>query len=92
MGLMDTLKNDPEAAGSQLINIAGHRAEKSFTEDVLRQVQELITHQNNLFIARDKTEAEIILTQRRLSAINSGEITIETNGKIKYNESGLNFH
>lgn len=89
--LIQRLQENPEETGSRILHIAIGQVEKRFTEDILRQVRELVEHRNALFIALDKTDREIKLTDARLSAINAGEFKIGWNGKIQYTDSMLNF-
>jgi hypothetical protein len=90
-GLIEAFRRNPEEIGEKLLTTAIGRVEKEFTESVLKQIEELVKHKSNLLIAVDKTNAEIKLTERRLSAIDNGEFKLGWNGKITYNDVLLNF-
>jgi DNA transposition AAA+ family ATPase len=89
--LIEALRRNSAEVGEHLVHVATGRSEKAFTEEVIKQVEELVKHKNALLVALDKTGAEIRLTERRLAAIADGEIKIGWDGRITYNEPILNF-
>lgn len=88
-GLIHAMQNNPEEVGSRLAHIANQRVEKWFTEEVLRQIEELIKHKSALLNAATKTAAELQLTEKRIAAIDDGEFKIGWNGKIEFNDFAL---
>lgn len=85
----------PSEFGAALVRNATERGNKAFMDSVQNRVQEIVSHLNNLFLAKDKLEKEIALFQKRLEAIKAGEFKIENNvefgARILYNDILLNF-
>lgn len=89
--IVEALRQNPEAAGRRIFDIATIRAEKWFNEEVMRQVEDLIKHRSALLNQIEKTAAEVQLTEKRIAAIESGQFKVEWNGRIKFNDVMLNF-
>jgi len=85
------MQNNPTETGAKLLHLATRREEKIFMETVLSRVQELVSHRNQLFIALEKTQREIALFNKRISAVESGEFSLDRNGRICYNDILLNY-
>jgi hypothetical protein len=90
-GMIEALRRNPEEIGGKLMHLAQGRAEKWFMDEVLRQIEELVKHKNALLHAAQKTSDELKLTERRLAAIDAGEIELGYSGKIRFKEAILNF-
>jgi len=85
------MQNNASETGAKLLALATMRQEKVFMETVLSRVQELVSHRNQLQIAMEKTVREIALFDRRIAAVESGEFTIDSSGRLKYNDILLNY-
>lgn len=87
--LIESLRRNPEV-GSQMLHVANQRVEKWFTEEVLKQIEDLIKHKNQLLLNMEKAGAEVQMTEKRIAAINAGEFKIGWSGRIEYNDRVLN--
>lgn len=82
---------DSQKVGESLIRTATDRNEKVFMENVLARVQELVSHRNNLYIAKDKLDREISLFDKRIAAVEKGEFLISSDGRLIYNDILLQY-
>jgi hypothetical protein len=89
--IVTEMHNNPTETGSKLLHLATRREEKIFMETILSRVQELVSHRNQLYIALEKTQREIALFDKRISAVETGEFTIGFDGRLRYNDILLNY-
>lgn len=88
--LVKASKKNLKKAGELLVRTANEKTEAVFGNLVLTRVQETVQHVNNLRIQRTKLERELKFYEQRISAIQSGEYSVDFNGVITYNEPRLN--
>lgn len=88
-GLVKQTKAGMKRAGQLLAKAAKESADKEFATRVASRVEEMIRHRSNLYISLDKTQREIAFYDRRLAAIEAGEIKVSFSGEIQYNDNSL---
>ena len=82
---------NPREVGQNIMELATSRASQAFMDNVVNQGQMLVQHLNGLYIAKEKVEREISLTQKRIQAIRDGEFTMSGDGRILYKDVLLQF-
>jgi hypothetical protein len=86
----------PTEIGAALVRQATERGNKAFMENVQNRVQEMVSHLNNLFLAKEKLDKEIALFQRRIKAVEAGEFKVEHSqgefgARLIFNDILLNY-
>jgi hypothetical protein len=86
----------PNEIGAALVRQATERGNKAFMENVQNRVQEMVSHLNNLFLAKEKLDKEIALFQRRIKAVEAGEFKVEHSqgefgARLIFNDILLNY-
>ena len=57
--IITEMLNNPIETGTSLLHLATRRESKVFMENVINRVQELVSHRNQLYIAKEKTERRL---------------------------------
>jgi hypothetical protein len=85
------MSDNPSETGAKLMQMATDREESMFMDTVLNRVKEVVSHLNNLYIAKEKLEREIALFIKRKEAIEKGQFKIDRDGRLQYNDILLNY-
>jgi hypothetical protein len=85
------MKGDTAKLGSDMVRIATERVDRDFSLIVLGHVKELVKHRAALHLALQKTQDEIALFDKRITAIDTGEFTVDGYGGIRYKDSTLDY-
>lgn len=90
-GFVNALTANPKLMGAKLIELATARSEKKFLEGAVKQLEQMVQHRNNLYIALDRTKKEIELFDKRIEAVNNGEFTLGYDQTITFNDIKLQY-